>query len=174
MEHMSPIDVSEWRKREKVVTASTRGFNPLVEIPKLLKETYPDLRELAFGFFTLEDRPARYVDGWRHLKPEHFPDYESFNQAVGSRFGMIPDAEGNFKLKENFVMFMPNFYRDRYKAEVQEQSEREYQQKTKGAPAIDGSQGSDVDFNETKKRIEYQPLGPEPQKRGPGRPPKEK
>ena len=169
---MSEIDVSEWRQMDVITTASSRGFNPLQQIPIILKQKYPALRIMKFGFFTKEDRPARFIDGWRHLEPKHFPDYETFANAIGSRYGLILDSENHFMLKENYVMIMPDFHADKLKTMRESEAEREYKQKTENAPAIEGAQrgSTEVGFSETAQRIERPPDAKEPVKRGPGRP----
>jgi hypothetical protein len=166
------IDVSEWRQIETITNSSIRGFNPLEQIPKILKQKYPDtFNEVRFGFFIEEDIPARWTIGWRFLKKEHFPDFETFNEAVGDRFGLKYTADGRFKLKENFVMIMPTWFGDKISEEFNEAAEREFEQKTQKPPEIQGGQDTEVTFSEKKQRVEPTPTSV---KRGPGIPRKEK
>lgn len=176
-EEMSPIDRSQWDRRESVVTASTRGFNPLMEIPKLLHEAYPNLRDLEFGFFIKEDVPARIIDGWVFLTPDEFPDWDKFNDAIGVRFGMTLDAERHFRLKENYVMVMGRDYRKRYLSEVQTQSEKAYREVTQGPAAPVGDAGTTATFEERTlipQSLSARSSPEQPPVRRRGRPPKEK
>jgi hypothetical protein len=173
---MSPIDRSQWLNRKSINMASTRGFNPLVEIPKLLYEAYPNLRDLEFGFFIREDIPARRIDGWDFLTPDEFPDWQEFNNAIGLRFGMVLDADNHFKVKENYVMVMGRDYRASYLHAIQQQSERAYREVTQGPAQPVGDAGTDQSFEERKliprSLAEAQGEIKVPKKRG--RPPKEK
>ena len=172
------IDKSYWTKRDVILTASAKGFNYLREIPKLLKEAYPFLREVEFGFFIEEDCPLRLIDGWIFLKKEHFPDYESFNAVMPERFGVRPTSDGRFMVKNNYVMIMDKDYRKEYRKAVQDLSDKTYQDITQSErPTPEGADGV-VKFHDTTSEFLETKSSPSPvvpnEARRRGRPPKEK
>lgn len=123
---MLKIPVSEWRTDEAIVNAPTRGYNPHEEIPKILWKKYPELRDYVFGFCTSDKIPEWFGIGWRYLDTNWFPDVESFSAAIGTLLGVMADASGHIKEKENFIMVMPKKLRDRIDKKISEESESYY------------------------------------------------
>lgn len=106
--------VSDWS--DEVYNAGTRGaFNPLVHLKKELHRCYPDLRPYDIMLCSEDDLNNATQMGWVHMDSGHF-DYESvndFNAAVGLRFGMTIDPHGHIKVGSNYIMMMPETYRDK-------------------------------------------------------------
>ena len=94
--------VSDWS--DKVYQAGARGgFNPLVHLEPELHRAYPDLRKFEIGLFSEEDLKNQFPIGWVHLDYGMFDheDVESFNKAVGLRYGMVVDVHGHIKISDN-------------------------------------------------------------------------
>lgn len=104
------VDMDFWRKDEKVQSIATRGFNHLVEIPRLLKKVHPEFKEWEFGFCNTEQLPLWRAEKWIHLQPHHFPEVDDFNREVASRF-RLHDRNGVLCYKHLYIMFMPKDYR---------------------------------------------------------------
>ena len=117
------IDKSYWDKRPEIIIASSKGYNPLVMVPRLIKETYPDMRDFKFGFFIEKDLPARFAEGWRHLDTSDFPDWEDYNASLPLRYG-LQEKGGHLTSGDNYVCIMHNDYRKKYEAYRDAESER--------------------------------------------------
>ena len=104
------VDMDFWRKDEKVQSIATRGFNHLVESPRLLKKVHPEFKEWEFGFCNTEQLPLWRAEKWIHLQPHHFPEVDDFNREVASRF-RLHDRTGVLCYKHLYIMFMPKDYR---------------------------------------------------------------
>lgn len=122
------ISVNDWRMDEDIANAPTRGYSPQIELPKSLRKAYPELNDFEIGFTDKDPLPQWYGIGWRHLDGHMFPDIESFSRAVGTRFGVVLDAEGHVRQGTNYIMIMPRQYRERVNLKVSKESEDYYDQ----------------------------------------------
>jgi len=167
-------DETYWEKLDPVKAASKRGFNAIVELPKLLTEAYPDIfKDKTLGFFIEDDLPDRKSKGWDHLTTSYFPDTDDFNRAMPLRFGI--SVEGiNVKYKDYFLMYQPKWWREKF-LEAQVTLDDEKFKRTFGNreeevkdSRIDSKKGEkiveDVEYDESSKTTITV------EKRGPGRP----
>ena len=136
-------DTSYWRQFDEVSLASHRGFIGIEQIPVLLYEAYPDLRQYVFGFFVKTDLPNRLAGRWVHFTPEWMPDKdrEAFNNAIeAGRFGITKDVEGHLMFERNYICIKSREYRER---EIEKR--RELSAKNRRTRVSDGVQSeSDV------------------------------
>ncbi len=102
MGHPTP---SDWKRHEELIRAGTKGFNHMEAIPRILPKEYPWLKDFEIGFFSADDIPMLQSIGWRFLETSHF-DTQSFNEAIGLRFGLSEDA-GRIKYLSNYLMIIP-------------------------------------------------------------------
>lgn len=135
--------VDDWKRNPAVANAGTKGFNPLIEIPKALQKEFSWMREFEFAFMAESDLPIAGAAGWIHLRKDMF-DPENFNTAIGLRFGIM-ERGGILKLMDNYIMIMPRDENKRVISERNEAFEREYERNSFGA-------GIYTDDNDPKAR----------------------
>lgn len=133
------VDMSFWRRDEKVQSVATRGFNHLVEIPRLLREIHPEFKEWEFGFCNAENLPLWRAEKWIHLQPHHFPEVKDFNREIASRF-RLHEKNGVLCYKHLYIMFMPKEYRAEVLKDRHEYSKAEY--KSAVAPKTTRGEGT--------------------------------
>jgi len=179
---------SDWGKYTEVARAMTKSWNALDDLPKVFCEEYPWLNEYTWGFFVDEDVSERMTYGFRWLEMAHF-DYDNidaFNAAVGTRFGLNTDAAGHLKWHDNFIMIRPRELTDEIVLErnrvSEDQMARAVEAKTHAIPGdpreAEAREYSREHSGLDEVHVEGGKAGEkvlnEPQKRGPGRPPKNK
>jgi hypothetical protein len=135
------VDMGFWRRDEKIQSVATRGFNHLVEIPRLLKEVHPEFKEWEFGFCNAEQLPLWRAEKWIHMQPHHFPEVGDFNREIASRF-RLHDKNGVLCYKHLYLMMMPKDYRLAVLKDRQEASKAEFRSsvRTGKTRAADGSE----------------------------------
>jgi len=138
------VDMSFWRKDEKIQSVATRGFNFLVEVPRLLKEVHPEFKEWEFGFCNTEQLPLWRAEKWIHLQPHHFPEAADFNREIASRF-RLHEKNGVLCYKHLYIMFMPKEYRKAILQDRRAASKEEF----KSAITTGKTRGSDGSETET-------------------------
>ena len=106
--------VEDWS--DEVYQAGTRGgFNVLRDLPRELQRAIPDLRNFKLGLCSETDLKEWRSMGWVHMTFDHL-DYETindFNAAIGLRFGLRPDVHSHITVGDNYIMIMPNKYREK-------------------------------------------------------------
>jgi hypothetical protein len=179
--------VTDWS--DEVYNAGTRGsFNPLRDLEKELHRVIPDLRPYTIMLCSDEDLNSTTQMGWKHMDSGHF-DYETvedFNKAVGLRFGMRIDPHGHIMGGGNYIMLMPNTYRERI-LDARKEAYNVTQDRANQSLAVSlsgdprggemrqyASEISKRDSSEYKVQFRGEPGYEEETKRGPGRPPKKK
>jgi len=175
---------SYWNSKSEIIEAANRGFNMQQMLPRMLQEAYPDLKSLKFGFCSEEDMPEWQSQGWRPIPPELF-DVEEFNaSSIPARFG-LNESGGLIKWRHNYLMVMGKDFRAAL-MDARHQQHENYYEKSVGdrryvAPE-DPRRKDMLEVAESTLEEEHrnEPLKPDdprggvPQKRGPGRPRKQK
>lgn len=156
------VDMEFWRKDAGMRSVATRGFNHLVEIPRLIKEAHPDFKDWDFGFCNADALPLWRAEKWIHVQPSHFPEFKDFNREIAARF-RLNDKDGVLMYKDKFLMMMPKTYR----AEILKDRREASNQETRSSI---GSRKSRADGYETETTLEEKEISMTPEKRGPGRP----
>jgi hypothetical protein len=100
-----------WEKKDELIQAAVRGWNPIQRIPVLLREAYADLKGIDFGFFVEADIPERMSMGWEFLSKDMF-DADELNSVLPARYG-IEEVGGRFKWQNNYLMIMGKDFRKR-------------------------------------------------------------
>ena len=110
--------LNQWS--DKVYQAGTTGgFNILRDLERELQQAIPDLKAYNIGLFVEDDLKNVMPIGWVYMDYGHL-DYEtveSFNNAIGLRYGIVIDSSGHLKVGDNYIMIMPKDYREKVKAE---------------------------------------------------------
>jgi hypothetical protein len=145
------VDMSFWRQDSKVKSAATRGFNHLVEIPRLLKEAHPEFNEWEFGFCNAENLPLWRAEKWIHMQPNHFPEVGDFNREIASRF-RLHERNGVLCYKHLYIMFMPKDYRKEILKDRHESSKAEFKS-TVNAKAAKSSDGAMTETSYEEKEV---------------------
>ena len=125
---------SDWAKYDELLSAGTRGWNPLTRLPELLRNEYVWMGEFEFGFFSEEDIPERLTQGWVFLDTSHF-DASKLNEVVGIRFGLT-DTDGHIKFRDNYIMIQPKDFRKKLVRRRNEESEAMHKAQTSGQKYI--------------------------------------
>ena len=164
-----------WNKKEKIIQAATRGFNPLEDIPRLLKEAFPDLKAVKMGWCDEPELNAWHSMGWEHMPLDIFDPDEFNNSDIPARYGLTVDA-GRVRWNKNYLMIMGKDFREKLEAARNARSEEMYYasvQNKKYAAAEDPRKHEMLEYSESK--LEGQRVQPtaESQKPKRGRPPKE-
>jgi hypothetical protein len=165
-----------WNSKSEIIEAAVKGWNPLMRLPVLLKEAYPDLKIVDFGFCSDSDMPEWMSQGWIPMSPDHF-EIDEFNKSdIPARFG-LRDVGGVIKWRDNTLMVMGKDFRDDLKAARNRHSEDKFQasitDKAYTAPQ-DPRKEEMEKFAESKvesSRLQPTPDSPRPKR---GRPPKKK
>lgn len=153
------LDPRDWQKFDEVMSASTRGFNPLTTLPKMLKELIP---EFDIGFFSEEDIPMRQADRWVVLRPEHLEGTEEeINQVLPLRFG-VQIRDGAVRYRNYVLMVMPTDYRKRMHTEMNKRGRDLFQQSISASPTSDMSPA----FDQHIARVPREEPVEAPKKRG--------
>lgn len=169
------LSKSYWEKKDDIIAASVSGWNPLQRIPQLLAEAFADFKNVTFGFFDAPDLPERMSMGWEFVTRSMF-DPDSLNEALPARFG-LEEVDGRLKWRDNYLMFMDKGYRHKLTNARQQSYEDKYRMSVEGRAY---TSPHDPKADEMKKhavsKLETQQIRPasQEQKRGPGRPPKNK
>ena len=114
-----------WNSKSEIIEAAVKGWNPLMRLPALLKEAYPDLKIVDFGFCSEGDMPEWMSQGWIPLSPDHFDIDEFNNSDIPARFG-LRDVGGVIKWRDNTLMVMGKDFREDLKAARNRHSEDVY------------------------------------------------
>ena len=125
---------SDWSKYDELLSAGTRGWNPLVRLPELLRKEYHWMDDFEFGFCSEADIPNWLTQGWVFLDTSHF-DVSQMNEVVGIRFGLT-DAGGHIKFRENYIMIQPKDFRDKLKKRRNEEAEAAYKANIQGTKYV--------------------------------------
>ena len=162
-----------WNSKSEIIEAAVRGWNPLMRLPVLLKEAYPDLRVVDFGFCQDDDMPEWMSQGWIPLSPDHF-DIDEFNSSdIPARFG-LRDVGGVIKWRKNTLMVMGKDFRSDLVDARNRHSDEMYYKSVEGkkyAAAEDPRKNEMIDYSESKLEGQrVQPTQSAQKKRG--RPPK--
>lgn len=157
------VDMDFWRSDKAIQSVAVRGFNHLVEIPRLIKEAHPDFKEWEFGFCNADSLPLWRAEKWIHVQPKHFPEFEDFNREISARF-RLTDRDGVLCYKDKYLMMMPKKYRVEILKDRREASKREMQS------AIGSRHARSADGVDTETTLEEKEVSVNPEKRGPGRP----
>lgn len=158
-----------WNSKSEIIEAAVKGWNPQQRLPALLKEAYPDLKHLNFGFCHKEDAPEWISIGWVAMSPSDFDVDEFNNSDIPSRFG-LRDVGGVIMWRDNILMVMDKDFRQKL------QDARHSHFEDKYAASINDKKYTapeDPRRDEMEKyaesSLESHVVQP---KRGPGRPPK--
>jgi len=162
-----------WNKKEKIIQANVRGFNPLEDIPRMLQEAYPDLKNVVMGWCDEAELNAWHTQGWEHMPLDIF-DPDEFNKSdIPSRYG-IKNEDGRPRWNKNYLMIMGKDYRAKLVKARNDKSEEQYYasvQNKKYAAAEDPRRHEMLDYSESKLEGQrVQPSADSKPKRG--RPPK--
>lgn len=168
---MQKLTKEYWNSKSEIIEAAVKGFDPIQQLPKMLKAAYPDFKQLDFGFCHDAAIPEWMSIGWMPMSPTDF-DTDEFNKSdIPSRFG-LSDVGGRIKYRENTLMAMGKDFRrqlqdardghheDNYRASVMDK---------KYASPQDPRREEMAKYAESK--LESAIIQP---KRGPGRPPNQK
>lgn len=162
-----------WNSKREIIEAASRGFNMLQDLPRLLKEAFPDLKSLDFGFFIKSDLPERHAMGWEMLNKDFFDPDEWNNSSIPERFGIV-DEGGALRWNNNYLMVMGKDFRTELLDTVNERNDRLYQQAVDGKKYVapgDPRASEMAEYSGSKlETYRAQPAGET--KRGPGRPKK--
>ena len=159
-----------WDSKDEIINAAVNGWNPLQRLPVLLREAFPDLKGIDFGFFSESDLPEMHAQGWELLSTDLF-DPEALNSALPARFGLTSDS-GSIKWRDNYLMIMGKDFRRRLKEARHTHSEAQYAAsiRDKKYTAPSDPRRDEMD-SYAESKLESKIVQP---KRGPGRPPKQK
>lgn len=167
--------VEDWKKYDSILASGSKGFNGLVEIPKLLSKEYSWLQDFEFGFSTKEDIPIFVSRGWRFLEVSHLGGIDEFNAAISLPFGLSDDS-GHVRWRGNYVMIMPKDFRKRQIKARNDNTEREYEKTIRGRDYIpEGDAGSSCESSYDEFVVSPSVSGPQQRasfKTRRGRPPK--
>ena len=165
-----------WNSKSEIIEAAVKGWNPLMRLPALLKEAYPDLKIVDFGFCSDGDMPEWMSQGWIPLSPDHFDIDEFNNSDIPARFG-LRDVGGVIKWRDNTLMVMGKDFREDLKAARNKHSDEVYNasimDKAYTAPQ-DPRKEEMAKYAESKvesSRVQPTSDSPKPKR---GRPPKDK
>jgi len=122
---MSHPKASDWKKHEELLRADTRGWNPQKRLPELLRKEYPWANDFAFGFIDKNNLAHARANGWEFLMTSAF-DIESFNDAVGLRFGLTTDAAGHVMAGSNYVLIQPRDFKEKMQRKRNEEFEESF------------------------------------------------
>ena len=100
----------DWSKDPAVINAGVKGFNALSEVPRMLYEHIPRLRDYKFMFCSESDLPEALSMDWRFMDTEMF-DADEWNKAMPLRFG-ISTVDGHIKYRENWILIQHKEYRE--------------------------------------------------------------
>ena len=166
------LTAAYWNKKNEIIEAATKGWNPLQRLPVLLKEAYPELKNVEFGFFVEADLPEMHSQGWELFTKEFFDADELNKSVLPARYGLTDDGSGALKWRDNFLMVMGKNFRERLLDARNDHSEDMYGSSIEGkkytAPT-DPRRDEMAEYAEST--LESKIVQP---KRGPGRPPKQK
>jgi hypothetical protein len=158
-----------WKSKDEIINAAVHGWNPLQRLPSLLREAYPDLKGIDFGFFSESDLPEMHSQGWELMGTDLF-DPEQLNKVLPARFGLTTDS-GSIKWRDNYLMIMGKDFRKRLRDARNRYSEDNYrksiQDKKYTSPQDPRRDEMEKYAESTLESKVVQP------KRGPGRPPKQ-
>ena len=126
--------VEDWRKKDIISSAGTKGWNPLHDLPELLWEAIPDLQQFIIGHCSEDDIPTWKTIGWVHMRRDHF-EVDNFNEAIGLGLG-LDDSSGVIKFRDNFLMIMPKDYRKRVTDKRNEVFEDSYERMSRQVGTI--------------------------------------
>lgn len=164
-----------WNSKSEIIEAAVKGWNPLMRLPVLLKEAYPDLKIVDFGFCSESDMPEWMSQGWIPLSPEHF-DVDEFNKSdIPARFG-LRDVGGVIKWRNNTLMVMGKEFREELQDARNDHHEQYYNDAVKDrgyAAPQDPRREEMLSYSESKlERQRVQPTDDSPKPKR-GRPPKQ-
>lgn len=162
-----------WNGKSEIIEAAVKGWNPQQRLPRLLKEAYPDLKHLQFGFCHKDDAAEWMSQGWMPLPTTQF-DVEEFNRSdIPSRFG-LRDVDGTIWWRENMLMVMDVDFRDRLVGARNAHHEKAYQDSIRDKKYTAPSDPrADEMAKYAESTLESKTVQPTDAKRGPGRPRKQ-
>ena len=166
------LTAAYWNSKNEILEAATQGWNPLMRLPKLLQEAYPELKKVTFGFFHESDLPEVSSLGWEHMTRNEFDVDEFKKSALPARYGLTDDGSGLLKHGDNYLMFMGKNFRKKLVAARNQYHEERYVESIEGkAHTMTGDPRAAEMAEYSSSTLESAVLQP---KRGPGRPPKKK
>jgi len=146
--------LNQWS--DKVYQAGTTGgFNVLRDLEKELQRAIPDLKAYNIGLFVEDDLKNVMPIGWVYMDYGHL-DYEtveSFNNAVGLRYGIVIDPSGHLKIGDNFIMIMPKDYREKVKAERKRAFDRQNQEAMNAGNFVPASDPRRAEMEEGAREV---------------------
>jgi len=166
------LTAAYWNKKTEILEAANQGWNPLMRLPALLKEAYPELKGIEFGFFSESDLPEMHSLGWEHMTKELFDVDELNKSALPARYGLTDDGSGALKWRDNYLMIMGKNFRKKLLKSRNDYHEERYVESIEGkAHTMSGDPRAKEMAEYSSSKLESTILQP---KRGPGRPPKKK
>lgn len=158
-----------WESKSEIIESAYRGWNPLQRLPVLLREAYPDLKGVEFGFFTDADLPERFAQGWELLSTDLF-DPDELNEVLPARYGLTVNG-GRIKWSENTLMIMGKDFREQLIDARNRSHEDRYQAAVESKKYVSphDPRGDEMSAY-AESKLETHQVRP----RGPGRPPKKK
>jgi hypothetical protein len=172
------IDKSWWNSRSEIIEAAVKGFNPLIDLPRLIREAYPDFKNVEFGFFSESDVPEMKSYGWIFMTKEHF-DVDSFNDSdIPSRFGLAEHG-GSLKWRDNYMMIMGKDFREKLRTARHQKHEDQVDAAIAGQATVApgdprGAEMAEASYSRMESATVQPTSSAQPKKRGPGRPRKKK
>lgn len=173
------LTAAYWNKKTEIIEAATQGWNPLARLPIMLKEAYPELKGVEFGFFHENDLPEMHSQGWELMTRELFDADELNKSVLPARYGLTDDGSGALKWRDNHLMIMGKGFREKLIDARHKHHEDNFVESIKDKRhTMSGDPRADemAEYSEStyeSKRVQPTAKTPEP-KRKPGRPPKQK
>ena len=166
------LTAAYWNKKDEIIESATKGWNPLQRLPVLLKEAYPELKGVEFGFFVADDLQEMHSVGWEHMTRDLFDVDELNKSALPARYGLTDDGSGSLKYRDNYLMIMGKGFRKKLKAARNAHSEDMYRQsiEDRGYTAPSDPRAEEM-AKYSESILESKIVQP---KRKPGRPAKQK